>query len=313
MDDALLQALAVEVGRMLAALRAEMRRERAAEVAEIRRGYEADAAALRERLSETSHALELVRAEHAALLATANDPVAALTLDAAGTLQLVQRSGPARSIALPDVPALVRDAVQALEATLREALQAEAQALVARSAELYFNPPAWSAATVYGAGEIVATDIGRTYRVRSGVRAAVGREPGEDPEKWERLGTGGFRVFKSKPTTLQPGDMFAEHDARFVHDGQTTTLLVPKVPKTSDLERVGKASHGLAQVAIDRLQGLGATVVTHGEEIARNAAAANDASEASVQALAATEELRSDLEAMRGVVQQLQTSGGGTP
>jgi hypothetical protein len=307
MDDELLEELAGVVAERMAALRLEIRRECAADLAAAQAAHAEEILGVRRDLADAVHRLELAQLEVATLRGIAHDPVAAFALDADGALALIQRSGPPRAVPLPDVAALVRAAVDALAAELR----AEGHAAVARAFEAYCNAPAWSAAAVYAAGDIVQTDVGRTYRVRAGVRAALGRPPGDDAEHWERLGTGGFRVFKARPETLAAGDVFTEHDARFLHDGQATILFVPKAPKTSDIERALKAPYAVAQDAAATARDVAAREAGLVEAVQRSATAANDAGEIGAQALAATEGLRRDLEALAGEVDALKGGGAG--
>jgi hypothetical protein len=262
-----------------------------AEVAEV----------IAEQAAAQAEQIAILRAEVQGLREAAGDAVIAFALDAEGALSLIQRSGPPRRVPLPDVEALVRAAVDAFGQTVR----AEAQASVARAFEVYCNAPAWSPSAVYVEGEIVQTDVGRTYRVRKGVRAALGRVPGDDAEHWERLGTGGFRVLKSRPEALAPGDVFTEHDARFLHDGENTILFVPKAPKTSDVERAVKAPYTLGQANQAELREQAARLAAVLADVQRSTRAANDANEIGVQALAQVEVLQRDLVALRERLEQL--------
>lgn len=307
MDTELLAALGAEVAEQMQALRLEIRRDAAADLAAAQRALVDDLAALRERLVDSEHRRELVQRDLAALReAVGAGPVLAFSRDADGAVSLLQRYGPPCPLPLPDVAEAVRVAV----AALGEALRAETHADVARTFELFCNAPAWSATAVYTAGDMVQTDIGRTFRVRAGVRAALGRSPGEDAEHWERVGTGGFRVLKARPEALEPGDWFTEHDARFLHDGAQTILFVPKAPKFSDLERAAKGSHGLAQATQAELREWVARMAAMLESAQRSTSAANDASEIGAQALAQAEGVRRDLEALERRVAAL---AGGAP
>jgi len=118
-----------------------------------------------------------------------------------------------------------------------------------------------------------------------------------DPEHWERLGTIGFRVLKSRPEALAPGDLFTEHDARFLHDGRATVLFVPKAPKSSDIERAVRAPQALAEAAQQATREQAAQTDALRIDVARSTKAANDAGELSAQALAEVEALRRDFEA----------------
>jgi hypothetical protein len=307
MDTELLQALGAEVAEELAALRAEVRRDLSEALAAVRRESDEACAVLRARVVEAEHRAERAEADLAALREVIADPVVAFSRDADGGVRLIQRHGPERALPLPDMGALVRAAVDAL----RDELRAEAQAMVARTFELFCNAPAWSETAVYTAGDIVQTDVGRTYRVRASVKATLGRVPGDDAEHWERLGTAGFRVLKSRPAELAPGDMFTEHDARFLHDGRATVLFVPKAAKTSDLERAARASHTLVQATQSDLREQAARLGEMLADVQRTTRAANDASETSVQALAAIERMQGEVESLTRRVDELTAAVGG--
>lgn len=308
MDTELLQALAAEIAEQNQALRLEIRRDHAAQLAEVERAHAEAIARLTERLVEAEHALALERAERVAAF---GDPVVGFSRDAAGAVVLLRRSGPPLPLPLPDVPALVEAAVDARLPGVR----AEARSEVARTFESFANAPVWSASAVYTAGDIVQTDVGRTWRVRAGVRATFGRVPADDVEHWERLGTGGFRVLKSRPEQLAPGDFFTEHDARFLHDGAQTILFVPKAAKVSDIERAVKGPHGLAQANAaalrDHEQAHASRDAALVADVARSVQAANDASETSVLALAATERVEQRCEALERRIEALVSSSGG--
>jgi len=308
MDHELIEGLAGEVAAQLGRLRVEIRRELADEVAAVQRAAATENAALRERVADLAHRLDLATQEVQTLRAVAGDPVAAFTRDADGAISLIQRNGPARALPLPDVAALVHAAVETLGAALREVLQAETHADVARTFEHYCNAPAWSETAVYTEGQIVQTDVGRTYRVRAGVRACLGRAPGDDAEHWERLGTGGFRVFKSKPSALQPGDVFTERDARFMHDGASTILFVPAAAKVSDIERAVKGPHGMAQDAQAQLRDHAVRLEVVAREGNARAAAIRDIDERAILALAQVEALRAELEALQRRVAQAEAA-----
>jgi hypothetical protein len=315
MDTDMLRELAAEVAEQMAQQREEIRRDfaeqLATQIAAVQRSAAEQVAALSERLGETTARLDLAQQELGTLRASVADPLAALLLDADGVLHLVQRNGERLTARLPDVGVLVQTAVEERAAALAATLHNEMQASVARTFELYCNAPAWSESAVYTEGQIVQTDVGRTYRVRAGVRAALGRAPGDDVERWERLGSGGFRVLKSRPEKLAPGDWFTEHDARFLHDGSTTILFVPKAAKVSDIERAVKGPHGLAQAAQAEIRDLAARVNGVAGEVARSATAANDASEIGVQALAQIERLSDALDALQRQIEELGGKAAG--
>lgn len=305
------RTLEARLAELVQTQRAGLQRELVEQLGGVTRAAAEESAVLRARLGETDHRLELAQCELETLHAMAADPVVAFTRDAAGAVSLIQRNGPPRPLPLLDLEAVARAAVDALGAALREELLGEAQAAVARSLELFYNPPAWSEATVYMDGQIVQTDVGRTYRVRKGIRATIGRFPGDDAEHWERLGTGGFRVLKSRPETLEPGDLFTEHDARFLHDGRATILFVPKAAKTSDIERAVKAPHGLAQATQAELREHIAHMAAVLADVQRSTTAANDAGEVSVQALAAVERMQAHIDALERRLDELIAASGG--
>jgi hypothetical protein len=313
MDAELLEALAAEVAQQIARVRADGRRELAEQVLLVQSAAADEVLVLRERLAEATHRLEMTQQEVQVLRAEVADPVIAFTLDAAGAMHLVQRNGPTRALPLPDTQAIARALVEAEGARALESLRGEVHADIARTFELYCNAPAWTATAVYAAGDIVQTDIGRTYRVRKGIRATVGREPGEAVDHWERLGSGGFRVLKSRPETLAAGDVFTEHDARFLHDGRATILFVPKGAKTSDIERAVKAPHALAQTVQAQHRELAAEVADLRNAVERNATAANDAGEIGVQALAQIEAAIARVEPLQRRLDELTAAIGGAP
>jgi phage host-nuclease inhibitor protein Gam len=316
MNTELLQALGAEVADQMDELREEIRRDFAGQLAEqlaaIQRNYIEHANAFRERLAEADRQRETLQQEVAVLRSQAGAALlTAVLLDADGVLHLVQRNGEQFTARLPDFDALVQRASNARFETMTETLRSEMHANVARTFELFCNAPAWSESAVYTEGQIVQTDVGRTYRVRAGVRAALGRAPGDDVERWERLGTGGFRVLKSRPEKLAAGDMFTEHDARFLHDGSTTILFVPKAAKVSDIERAVKGPHGLAQAAQAEVRDLATQMGNVAGEVARSATAANDASEIGVQALAQVGQLREDVDALQRRLDELGGASAG--
>ena len=310
MDTELLQALGAEMAEQMAAIAVEIRRDCAAQFAEqlaaVQRAAATEAAELRAARAEADHRLELVQRD----LDAARAPVVGFACDAAGALTLLQRNGPGIPVPLPDVHAIARALVEALGASLRETLGNEQQAQIARTFELFCNAPTWSETTVYREGEIVQIDIGRTYRVRKGIKATMGRAPGDHAEHWERLGTAGFRVLKSRPETLEAGDFFAEHDSRFLHDGRTTALFVQKALKTSDVERAGKVARDLAQLTQAEVREHAAQLAAVLQDVQRSTAAANDAGELSVQALAALERIEGEVAALQRRVDALAGAGG---
>jgi hypothetical protein len=261
------------------------------EMTGIARAVAGPVTALQTRLEAIARELEDLRAAHGA-------PIAAALLDADGALRIVQRTGEAFIVPLPDAARLAADAAAALRAPIAEGVCADVLAHIERTLAALVQPPAWTPEAVYAAGDIVTAHIGRTYRVRAGVRAALGRDPGDDAEHWERLGSAGFRVFKSRPERLEPGDVFTEGDARFLHDGAQTILFVPKAAKVSDIERALKAPHNLAQAAHASARGLADQVATLTDTVARQARGDADALGTAAEALAQVESLRRDLAAL---------------
>lgn len=279
---------------------AAQRQAHEAQLAEVQRSAAAEVATLRDGLADARHRAEMDGKELQVLRAVVEaDPLSAAMFDAAGALQIVQRTGARLAVQLPDVEQLVRVAVEAMREQITAEVTAQAHAAIARSVEQYLNAPAWTPAAVYTEGQVVQHHIGRTYRVRQGVRASMGQEPGEHPEQWERLGTGGFRVVKSRPEAPQSGDVFTEHDARFMHDGTATILLVPKGAKGSDIERAVKGPHGLAQTAMAQVQDVAARLQDLQQAVQRNTAVANDGAANGAQALGEAEQLRADIDALR--------------
>jgi hypothetical protein len=210
-------------------------------------------------------------------------PITAAMMDAAGVLHVVMRSGERFEVRVADFDALVAARVSdALgEAELRFVARMDSQ--FAGALQRLGDAPRWSKTAVYRAGSVVSAYSGRTYVVRDGVQASVAHEPGDHPDVWERIGSHGIRVMKSRPEHLEPGDVFTEGESRFIFDGETTTLLVPRALKQSDLERVVKPAQSLAQSAMDHsratrsdLEGLQSVVRSVGD-------AANDAGQASIE------------------------------
>lgn len=296
-----------DVLRQCQALLDEIRQACADQMAEVQRSTGEQLQGLRAQLAEAHQQLALMRQETHALRAAADNPIAAMLLDAEGVLHIVQRNGERLAVRLPNVEQLVHEAAQAQREQIGAELRSEISAAVARSFELHTNAAPWNAASVYTEGQIVQCYSGRTYRVRKGIAATLGREPGDHPDHWERLGTAGLRVLKSRPAELQPGDMFTENDARFLHDGCGTVLIMPKAPKVSDIERAVKLPYGVAQAGLALGRELSGRVEALSVQVQRSEAAANDASEHGIQALATTEELRAELAALRA---RLDAAGG---
>jgi HK97 family phage portal protein len=234
------------------------------------------------------------------------EPIADFSLDAEGLLHLVPRTGPPLTARLPNVVEMVRQAAEATASALRADLEAQLAVAVARNFDARHTPPRWEAQTVYTEGQIVDAYIGRTYRVRAGVAATIGQEPGDHPEQWERLGSLGLRVFKHRPATLQPGDTFTEAESRFLHDGESTILFVPRAAKVSDIERAVKGPHALAQDAQAQLRDQAARLEAVARDARASAASTQDADERAILALAQIEQLREHLEALQRRVSDVE-------
>jgi hypothetical protein len=184
----------------------------------------------------------------------AQPAISAALMDAAGVLHVVQRNGERLEVPIADLEAIVAARVSdALgEAELRFVARMDSQ--FAGALQRLGDAPRWSRMAIYKAGSVVSCYSGRTYVVRSGVAASMAQEPGDHPDVWERIGSHGIRVLKSKPEHLEPGDVFTEGESRFIFDGENTTLLVPRALKQSDLDRAIKPAQTLAQATADQLR-----------------------------------------------------------
>lgn len=229
---------------------------------------------------------QLQRDLDAARELAAQPAITAALMDAGGVLHVVQRNGERIEVRVADFEALVAARVsEALgEAELRFVARMDSQ--FAGALQRLGDAPRWSRTAFYRAGSVVSAYSGRTYVVRSGVTATVAQEPGDHPEIWERIGSHGIRVLKSRPENLEPGDVFTEGESRFIFDGENITLLVPRALKQSDLDRVVSSAKSLAQSAMDHsratrsdLEGLQSVVRSVGD-------AANDAGQAATRSAA---------------------------
>ena len=270
--------IAAALGRALAECRAALRAEHAAALAELRREAAEVARAAGERAERAEARAEQLRQDIEVARALAAEPALREGLiDAEGVLRIVQRNGDTLSVRLAALPALVTAAAAQAVAQAAEAMRAELRSEVARGLQRLGAAPRWSRLSIYGPGAVVACYSGRTYVLRDGVAASMSQEPGEHPEVWERIGTHGLRVLKSKPQAPEPGDIYSEGESRFIHDGENTTLLVPRALKQSDLDRSIKPTHALAQMAAEQMRVLRGEVDGLQDEIRTVGQAANDA------------------------------------
>lgn len=210
-------------------------------VGEVRREVETIARSLQER-ADRAEALagQLQRDLAAARDELAEPAIRTVLMDADGVLHIVQRGGPPLSLRLVDLEDMMNAALSDAMTEAEPRLRAELQAHVARALQRLGDAPAWTRMAVYGPGAVVSCYVGRTYVLRDGIAASMAQEPGEHPDVWERIGSHGLRVMKSKPAQLEAGDVFTDGESRFIHDGQTTTLLVQRMLKQSDLDRMFK-------------------------------------------------------------------------
>ena len=173
-------------------------------------------------------------------------------IDSEGALRLVQRNGDPLTVRLADLPALIAAAVAGQVDGAVAVLRSEMQSEVARGLQRLGAAPKWSKTAAYVAGDVVSLYNGRTYELRAGVKASIGSEPGEHPDVWERIGSHGFRVMRSRPDTPEPGDLFADAESHFVSDGETTTLFSQRQLKQSDVDRTVKPLAAQLQLVVAR-------------------------------------------------------------
>jgi hypothetical protein len=282
-----LDSLAIAINEAIADACTALRQEHAQALEDVRRNATAQvevARSLEQRCERAeARADQLQRDLDATREQAALSPITAAMMDAAGVLHVVMRSGERLEVRVADFDALVAARVSdALgQAELRFVARMDSQ--FAGALQRLGDAPRWSKTAVYRAGSVVSAYSGRTYVVRDGVAASVAHEPGDHPDVWERIGSHGIRVLKSRPEHLEPGDVFTEGESRFIFDGETTTLLVPRALKQSDLDRVVNSVKSLAQSAMDHsratrsdLEGLQSVVRSVGN-------AANDAGQASTE------------------------------
>jgi hypothetical protein len=200
---------------------------------------------------QTERADRLQRELDAVRQAANAAPLHAAMLDRDGVLHIVQRNGETVRCAVADLQVIMGDAVARGMAEMRAEFGVEVQAAVARALQRLGDAPRWSKTAVYGPGAVVACYVGRTYALRDEVAASMAQEPGDHPDVWERIGSHGLRVMKSRPAELQAGDCFTEGESRFIFDGQSAVLWVPRALKQSEVERYTKAAQALAQSAMD--------------------------------------------------------------
>lgn len=179
--------------------------------------------------------------------------ISAVLVDSDGELNIVQRSGTTKANLRPLLQRMAEEVKRAV-AALGGEVRGETVAHVTREALRLGGAQNWSRTAFYGPGSVVSCYVGRTYELREGIAASMAQEPGEHPEVWRRIGSHGLRVMKSKPEALEPGDWFTEGDARFIHDGQTTTLFVPRMLKQADIDRPFKAANANATAALEHAQ-----------------------------------------------------------
>lgn len=192
-----------------------------------------------ERIAELTQRVELLTRDLDATRTIADAPALRdVLIDSDGALRIVQRNGETLTAPLAALPAIAAAAVDRCFAEAEPRLSARLDAQVARHAMRMGDAPRWSSMAFYGPGAVVSCYSGRTYELREGIASSMSQEPGEHPDIWSRIGSHGLRVLKSKPATLQPGDTYAEDESRFITDGETTTLLVPKGVKASELKPI---------------------------------------------------------------------------
>jgi hypothetical protein len=247
-----LEGFAAAVAQIVDEAVATVRNECTQRLDAVARDAEAVGRSLVQRAERAEAQAEQLRRDLDAAREAADEPgLRAALMDADGTLHLVQRAGPPLVVRIADLPALVaaavNEAVTAAVAEVERTATARLDAQVARAIQDMGLAPQWSPLAAYAHGDVVSCYVGRTYRLVGAVKASIGQEPGEHPGTWERIGSHGLRVHKSKPAQLQAGDVFTESDARFIFDGVATTLLSPKGVKASEVERAIKPVHQFVQ------------------------------------------------------------------
>jgi len=231
---------------------AAVREACARELADVRRSTAEELAAVRahaQRADERAEALQ--RELDATRELAAQAPIQTMLVDAVGDLHVVQRGGVTTTANLAALGTRIAAAVDSGVGALGASLRAEVGAHVAREVMRFGSAPRWSRSAFYGEGAVVSCYNGRTYELAPGTRASIAQEPGEHPEVWQRIGSHGLRVMKSKPAVPEPGDVYTEGESRFIFDGETTTLFVPRATKQSDIDRSFKAANSLAASAFE--------------------------------------------------------------
>jgi hypothetical protein len=180
----------------------------------------------------------------------AQAPISTMLVDGAGDLHVVQRGGVTTTVTLAQLLVRVASEVSSSLGALGANLRDEICSRVALEVQRMGGAQRWSRTAFYGEGAVVSCYNGRTYELQAGTRASIAQEPGDHPEVWRRIGSHGLRVMKSKPATLEPGDVFTEAESRFISDGENTILFSPRAPKHSDIERGVKPAYALAQSAM---------------------------------------------------------------
>ncbi|HXD04881.1 MAG TPA: hypothetical protein VN680_02450 [Burkholderiaceae bacterium] len=232
-----------------------LRQEHAQALEGVRRAHDQVVAGLSQRIERGDARAEQLQRDLDAARQLADEPgLRTALMDTEGTLHLVQRAGPPLVVRIADLRQLVANAVAEAVAEVERAATIRLDAQVARAIQDLGLAPQWSPVAAYAAGDVVSCYVGRTYRLGGAVKASIGQEPGEHPGAWERIGSHGLRVHKSKPAHLQAGDVFTEADARFIFDGVATTLLSPKGVKHSEVERAVKVVHTQVQQLAEQHQ-----------------------------------------------------------
>jgi hypothetical protein len=246
-----LDSLAIAINEAIADACTALRQEHAQALAEVRRDATAQvevARSLEQRCERAEGRAEQLQRDLDAVRELASqDPITAMLVDAAGDLTIVQRSGVTTKATLSGLVDRIAEQVGTGIDGLRDDLRADATAQVAREVMRMGGAPRWSRTAFYGEGAVVSCYGGRTYELAPGVRSSMAQEPGDHPQVWNRIGSHGLRVLKSKPANIEPLDLFTDAESKFISDGETTALLVARAPKPSEV----KAAATLAQSALD--------------------------------------------------------------
>lgn len=273
-----LDGLAAAVVETVDGVATDLRAEQAAATRELREEHEQVRRSLEQSNREAQARADRLQQEVDETRELLKQPaILGLMVDADGVLHMVQRDGTTLTVRLADEAQRIEAAVTQRCAEIEARMREEIDGRVGRALQEMGLAPDWSRVAAYTAGDVVSCYAGRTYRLASGVKASMGQEPGEHPEVWQRIGSHGVRVHKAKPATLQPGDLFTEADARFFHDGITTTMLSPKGIKTSDIERAVKPVHEMARNTAAELRSVRSAVEGLATVARAASQAANDA------------------------------------